>query len=75
MDFTPGLTAAERARLSPVGAHHIEQSGRWRGGLEIDGDVCRIDGTGSRDHSWGRRDWDAGELLTLAAYGDRKSVV
>src|SRR6185503_9744650 len=72
VDFTPGLSAAERARLIPVGAHHIEQSGRWRGGLEIDGDVWRIDGTGSRDHSWGRRDWDAAEWWRLftVRFGD-----
>ena len=38
VDFTHGLTATERARLSPLGAHHVEQSGRWRGGIEIDGE-------------------------------------
>jgi phosphohistidine swiveling domain-containing protein len=76
VDFTQGLTAAERARLSPVGAHHIEQSGRWRGGLEIDGDVGRVDGTGSRDHSWGRRDWDAAEWWRLftVRFGDDLAV-
>ena len=76
VDFTQGLTAAERARLSPVGAHHIEQSGRWRGGLEIDGDVWRVDGTGSRDHSWGRRDWDAAEWWRLftVRFGDDLAV-
>jgi hypothetical protein len=76
VDFTPGLTAAERARLSPVGTHHIEQSGRWRGGLEIDGDAWRIDGTGSRDHSWGRRDWDAAEWWRLftVRFGDDLAV-
>jgi len=76
VDFTPGLTEAERAQLSPVGAHHIEQSGRWRGGGEIDGDVWRIDGTGSRDHSWGRRDWDAAEWWRLftVRFGDDLAV-
>jgi hypothetical protein len=76
VDFTHGLTAAERARLSPVGAHHVEQSGRWRGGIEIDGERWPVDGTGSRDHSWGRRDWEAAEWWRLftARFGDDLAV-
>jgi phosphohistidine swiveling domain-containing protein len=76
VDFTHGLTAAERARLSPVGAHHVEQSGRWRGGIEIDGERWAVDGTGSRDHTWGRRDWEAAEWWRLftARFGDDLAV-
>jgi len=76
VDFTQGLADSERARLSPVGSHHVEQSGRWRGRLEIDDEVWRLDGTGSRDHSWGRRDWDAAEWWRLftARFGDDLAV-
>ena len=72
VDFTHGRSDAERERLSPVGSHHIEQSGRWRGGVEVDGETWRMDGTGSRDHSWGRRDWDAAEWWRLftVRFGD-----
>jgi hypothetical protein len=65
VDFTEDLTDEERTRLRPVGAHHVEQSGRWQGTIEIDGRAVRFDGTGSRDHSWGRRDWDAAEWWRL----------
>ena len=76
VDFTHGLTATERTLLSPVGAHHIEQSGRWRGAIEIDGGLRHLDGTGSRDHSWGRRDWNAAEWWRLftARFGDDLAV-
>jgi len=72
IDFTQALSADERARLTPVGSHHIEQSGRWQGALEIDGDAWPVDGTGSRDHSWGRRDWEAAEWWRLftVRFGD-----
>jgi phosphohistidine swiveling domain-containing protein len=76
IDFTAGLSPDERARLRPVGAHHVEQSGRWQGTMEIDGRRARFDGTGSRDHSWGRRDWNAAEWWRLftARFGDDLAV-
>ena len=90
VDFTQGLEHEDRRRLLALGAHHVEQSGRWQGVLEIDGHAGRpcpcigqFDGTGSRDHSWGRRDWSAAEwwrLFTvrlgddLAAHGLAVSV-
>lgn len=39
--------------------NRIEQSGRARGTLEIDGRRITFDTTGHRDHSWGPRDWKA----------------
>ena len=44
--------------------------------MEIDGRALRFDGTGSRDHSWGRRDWDAAEWWRLftARFGDDLAV-
>ncbi|WP_374413726.1 hypothetical protein [Novosphingobium colocasiae] len=37
----------------------IEQSGRCVGTLKIGDRVIEFDTPGHRDHSWGRRDWDA----------------
>ena len=37
----------------------IEQSGRVKGSLVIDGRRIDFDTTGHRDHSWGTRDWKA----------------
>lgn len=76
IDFTAGLSAADRQHLRPVGAHHVEQSGRWRGVIELDGHALRFDGTGSRDHSWGRRDWSAAEWWRLftARFGDDLAI-
>jgi pyruvate,water dikinase len=57
-----------RRQLEPLGAHHVEQSGRAAGEVVVDGRRYRFAGTGSRDHSFGRRDWDAADhwgLFTL----------
>jgi hypothetical protein len=61
VDFCAGLPADLRAAVEPLGAHHVEQSGRWSGTVEIDGGRIPFDGTGSRDHTWGRRDWSAAD--------------
>ncbi|HUQ39609.1 MAG TPA: hypothetical protein VM030_05600 [Acidimicrobiales bacterium] len=51
-----GASAATR---QIVGKGHLEQAGRWTGGIEVDGarydwtDDCR----GNRDKSWGPRRW------------------
>ncbi|PYQ52168.1 MAG: hypothetical protein DMF78_11740, partial [Acidobacteria bacterium] len=76
IDFTQGLPEAEREALRPVGAHHVEQSGRWQGWVEVDGRQYDVEGTGSRDHSWGRRDWEAAEWWRLftARFGDDLAV-
>jgi len=50
-----------RRRLEPLGAHHVEQSGWAEGEVVVDGRRFRFTGTGSRDHSFGRRDWDAAD--------------
>jgi hypothetical protein len=36
---------------------HFEQSGHWRGAIEIDAERFDFAGTGMRDRSWGTRDW------------------
>jgi phosphohistidine swiveling domain-containing protein len=68
VDFCDGLAPDVLARLASLGRHHVEQSGRWIGRLTVDGRTVDIDGTGSRDHSWGRRRWEAADhwrLFTL----------
>jgi phosphohistidine swiveling domain-containing protein len=50
-----------RRHLEPLGAHHVEQSGRAAGEVVVGGRRYRFAGTGSRDHSFGRRDWDAAD--------------
>jgi len=39
--------------------NRLEQAGRIRGELRVDGRSFAIDTTGARDHSWGTRDWEA----------------
>jgi phosphohistidine swiveling domain-containing protein len=68
IDFTRGLPDDVRQALVELGSNHVEQSGDWRGTLSVDGRTAPFEGTGSRDHSWGLRDWDAADhwrLFTL----------
>ncbi|MDB5985813.1 MAG: hypothetical protein JWR16_866 [Nevskia sp.] len=39
--------------------NRLEQAGRMRGTLRVDGRRIEFDTTGARDHSWGTRDWEA----------------
>ncbi|MGH2761312.1 MAG: DUF7065 domain-containing protein [Thermoleophilaceae bacterium] len=36
---------------------HLDEVGRVTGSVRIDGETYEIDGRGSKDHSWGVRDW------------------
>jgi phosphohistidine swiveling domain-containing protein len=68
IDFTRGLPDDARQALAELGSNHVEQSGDWRGTLSVDGRAGPFAGTGSRDHSWGLRNWDAADhwrLFTL----------
>jgi rifampicin phosphotransferase len=65
IDFCRGLPDDVLEALAPLGAHHLEQSGAWRGFVEVDGARHHVHGTGSRDHSWGRRSWDAADHWRL----------
>jgi pyruvate,water dikinase len=65
IDFSRSLSEEEQKAVVPLGAHHVEQSGLWRGSLQIDGRRLAVRGTGSRDHSWGRRSWDAADHWRL----------
>jgi phosphohistidine swiveling domain-containing protein len=65
VDLAEGLDAGAREALARLAAHHVEQSGRISGTVRVDGDVHEFAGTGSRDHSWGRREWDAAEWWRL----------
>jgi phosphohistidine swiveling domain-containing protein len=76
VDFCEVLTPEVLESLRGLGSHHVEQSGRWRGTLEVDGQTLVFDGRGSRDHSWGRRNWDSADhwRLFMAPISDRLAV-
>jgi len=65
VDLCAGLPEDVLESLRPLGAHHVEQSGEWRGTVTVDGEVFPVSGGGSRDHSWGLRDWDAADHWRL----------
>lgn len=68
IDFCEGLPEETLRALEPMGRHHIEQSGLWSGELVLEGRRIPIEAKGSRDHSWGLRDWSAADhwrLFTL----------
>jgi phosphohistidine swiveling domain-containing protein len=73
VDFCESVSAEVREWLRPLGSHHVEQSGRWRGSLLVDGRPVAFDGRGARDHSWGLRDWEAADYwrLFMAPINDR----
>jgi phosphohistidine swiveling domain-containing protein len=76
VDFCETLPAETRDWVRPLGAHHVEQSGRWHGDLTLDARALRFDGRGSRDHSWGIRDWEAADhwRLFMAPIHDRLAI-
>ena len=76
VDLCAGLPDDLLASLRPLGAHHVEQSGTWHGTVLVDGQAFRVSGTGSRDHSWGLRDWDAADYWRLftVSLGDDLAV-
>lgn len=72
IDLVAGLSEEARGIAEPLGRHHVEQSGCFRGQLTIDGQRLRLEATGSRDHSWGQRDWSAADhwKLFTVRFGD-----
>jgi phosphohistidine swiveling domain-containing protein len=76
VDFCEALTPEVRTWLSGLGSHHVEQSGRWHGTLDVGGQTLPFDGRGSRDHSWGRRNWESADhwRLFMAPISDRLAV-
>jgi pyruvate,water dikinase len=76
VDLCAGLAADVLSSLRPLGDHHVEQSGAWRGTIVVDGRTFPVAGTGSRDHSWGLRDWEAADYWRLftARLGDDLAV-
>ncbi len=76
VDFCQGLSAETLGALAPLGAHHVEQSGVWRGAVTLDGRRIAVAGSGSRDHSWGRRSWAAADhwRLFTVSFGEDLAV-
>lgn len=65
VDLAQGLSDEARRIVEPLGAHHVEQSGVFRGHVTIDGRRVGLEASGSRDHSWGRREWPAADHWKL----------
>jgi hypothetical protein len=59
IDFCASLSEDQRRLVEPLGRHHVEQAGCWSGTVSVGGRSMAFDGDGGRDHSWGRRDWNA----------------
>jgi len=76
VDLCAGLSPDVLQSLRPLGGHHVEQSGAWHGSVTVDGHSFAVSGTGSRDHSWGLRDWDAADhwRLFTVRFGDDLAV-
>jgi len=72
LDLVQALDPDARRAFVPLGRHHVEQSGVFRGPLRVDGRAHALEATGSRDHSWGLRDWSAADhwRLFTARLGD-----
>ena len=52
--------ASNRSGCPPYQAtNRYEQGGHFKGSIRWRGRTIQVDGPGHRDHSWGRRDWDA----------------
>ncbi|MEA2055985.1 MAG: PEP/pyruvate-binding domain-containing protein [Candidatus Thermoplasmatota archaeon] len=45
-----------------VASEHLEQYGRVKGKISVDGKEFEIDSLGDRDHSWGIRDWTSPKM-------------
>ena len=65
IDLTLALGPEARRVLEPLGRHHVEQSGLFRGHVALDGRRIPLEATGSRDHTWGRREWSAADHWRL----------
>jgi pyruvate,water dikinase len=76
IDFCDGMPVEVLASLESLGRHHVEQSGRFTGHVSVDGTRIDLEGTGSRDHSWGRRDWEAADhwRLFTVRFGEQLAV-
>lgn len=58
-----------------LAADRIEQTGRLRGTLHLDGRAIEVDAFCARDHSWGTRDWKAAQHWKwLHAAADDRAV-
>ncbi len=59
MGMSSSLSKAEKLRQKKNNEqHHYEQTGRIAGSIKINGVESKIDIPASRDHSYGKRDWN-----------------
>jgi hypothetical protein len=59
LQFTPSAAYLynERPEWNGLFDGHVDELGAMKGTLVIDGETFKIDARGSKDHSWGARDW------------------
>jgi len=55
----PSYLYAQRPEWSELFTGHVDQVGRVRGVVRIDGTEVEVDGLAAKDHSWGVRNWFA----------------
>jgi hypothetical protein len=61
---TEGRDTKKSVSQAALASGHFEQSGRWRGTLDVDGRKLSFEGLGNRDKSWGARRTDGTRGLT-----------
>jgi hypothetical protein len=71
LDYRRVLRPEWEPVLRPLGLDHVEQIGRFEGAVRLGRDSrgLAIAGRGSRDHSWGERQWLAPDGWTNHAVG------
>jgi hypothetical protein len=69
--LTPAYAYGDDPAWARLFDGHVEQSGRFTGVVTIGGSPYRVDALGSRDHSWGTRDWNhpRGWTFFTASFG------
>jgi hypothetical protein len=72
VDFCRALGREDLDAVRPLGDHHLEQAGLFSGQVRVDDRRLAVAGVGTRDHTWGRREWSALDhsRLFLARFGD-----
>ena len=63
-NYNRSMTQDREAFSLIAAAEHMEQFGRVKGDLTIDGQKIHMDGLGERDHAWGIGDWIAPTIWT-----------
>lgn len=75
-DYRECVSGIKEQISQRVASEHLEQFGRAKGTLTVEGKEYAIDGLGERDHSWGVRDWNAPKMwIWLTCQFDEKCAL